>query len=72
MALITIPKKLANKDDLVVIPRKEYDFLLSIKKFREFIPTVSEKKALARARKNFFKGNITTLNKLKNELGIDS
>ena len=28
MAMITIPKKFANKGDLVVLPRKEYDALL--------------------------------------------
>jgi len=28
MATITIPKKFANKGDLVVLPRKEYDALL--------------------------------------------
>ena len=30
MAAITIPKKLIKNDDLVVIPRKEYEKLLSV------------------------------------------
>lgn len=72
MTTITIPKKLANRDDLVVIPRREYEKLLAFKKIKEFAPTAAEKKALARARKNFVKGNITTLKELKNELGLSN
>jgi len=29
MAMITIPKKLAGNDDLVVIPKKEFDALIA-------------------------------------------
>lgn len=32
MALITIPKEVTKKGDLVIIPRKEYEELLSFKK----------------------------------------
>ena len=72
MKAITIPKKLAQKDDLVVIPRKEYESLLQLKKIREYTPTAAEKKALERARRNFAKGNTMTLEELENEVGIDS
>lgn len=56
MNTITIPKKLAGKDDLVVLPRKEYEALLALKKMKEFTLTVAQKKALARAESNFHKG----------------
>ena len=34
MTTVTIPKELAEKDDLIVIPRKEYESLLVLKKIR--------------------------------------
>jgi hypothetical protein len=70
MSIITIPKTLAAKDDLVVIPRKEYEALLGLKKIREFTPTATHKHALARARKNRAKGNVMTVNELKQNLGF--
>lgn len=72
MNTITIPKKMVARDDLVIIPRKEYEALLEFKKFKEFSPTVTQKKALARAERNFKKGNYTTLKKLRHELEFDS
>ena len=52
MTPITIPQKLAQKDDLVVIPRREYEEFLSVKKLlRTVKPTRAEKKAIARGRK---------------------
>ena len=36
MTTITIPKNLIKKDDLVIIPRKEYEELLSARRVREF------------------------------------
>ena len=44
MNTITILKKLAQKDGLVLIPRKEYEFLKELKAIKEFSPTVSQKK----------------------------
>ena len=52
MATITIPKKLAQKGDLVVLPRKEYEALIGLRKTREFIPTAAQKKALIEAEAN--------------------
>ena len=49
MITVTIPKKLASKDDLVVIPRKEYEALVALKRLKEFAPTATQKKALLRA-----------------------
>lgn len=64
MNTTTIPKKMAKKDDLVVIPRKEYEALLRLKNVREFSPTSAQKKALVRAEKNFRKGKTLSYNEL--------
>ena len=37
MPTITIPKELAKKGDLVVVPRKEYEEFLRLKKQRAFL-----------------------------------
>ncbi len=71
MPTITIPKEMTQKGDLIIIPRKEYEEFLELKKtIAVFIPTISDKKALARARKNKKKGNLLTFNELKSKLGI--
>ena len=70
MSTVTIPKKLANRDDLVVIPRKEYEALLGLKKIREFTPTPAQQRALGRARANRAKGNVMTINELRQKLGF--
>lgn len=64
MTLVTIPKKLARKGDLAIVPRREYEEFLEFKKAREFTPTAAERKALARARRDFRKGNFLTLEQL--------
>ena len=70
MNTITIPKKMANKDDLVVIPRKEYEGLLCFKKIREFTPTAAQKRALVRAENNLRKGKSLSYNELVRKLGF--
>ncbi len=42
--------------DLVLVPRKEYESFLELKKIREFTPTLAQKKALIKAELNFKKG----------------
>lgn len=37
MAIITIPKKLIKNDDLVVVPRKEYELILEMAKKRAVV-----------------------------------
>ena len=64
MTLITIPKKLAQKGDLAIVPRKEYEEFLKFKKIREFTPTAAERRALAQARRDFRKGNFLTIEQL--------
>ncbi|MBI2075356.1 MAG: hypothetical protein HYT82_01655 [Candidatus Harrisonbacteria bacterium] len=70
MSTITIPKKFAAKDDLVVIPRREYEALLELKKFKEFDPTVTQKKALLRAENNFRAGKTLSYHELAKKLGF--
>ncbi|MBI3046529.1 MAG: hypothetical protein HYY86_03290 [Candidatus Harrisonbacteria bacterium] len=72
MNTVTIPKNLAKKGDLVVLPRREYEALLKLKKVKEFIPTVAQKRALFRARKNRKDGVYLTINELRKKLGFTS
>ncbi|MEK7573447.1 MAG: hypothetical protein AAB531_03375 [Patescibacteria group bacterium] len=52
MNTITIPKELSQKDDLIVLSRRDYEALLKLIKSAEFSPTVAQKNALKRAEKN--------------------
>lgn len=70
MPTITIPKELANKGDLVVIPRREYEALVRLRKMREFVPTASQKKALAEAEKNLKGGKTLSFHELSRKLGF--
>ena len=70
MNTITIPKKLAEKDDLVVLPRREYEALLQLKKFKEFNPTAAQKRALQQAETNLRKGKTLSYHELAKKLGF--
>lgn len=70
MNTLTIPKKLTRKGDLVVIPRKEYEDLLELKKIKEFVPTATQKRALARTEKNFRDGKTLRYHEFLRELGV--
>ncbi len=72
MNTITTLKKLARKDDLVVIPRKEYEFLKELKAIKEFSPTVSQKKALFLAEKNLKSNKTLSYDGLVRKLGFTS
>lgn len=71
MTTITIPKELAQKGELVVIPRNEYEELLMC---RQVIPVVkltsTEKRAFEKGRKEILKVEYVTLKELENELGV--
>ena len=71
MNVITIPRKLAQKGDLVVVPRREYEAL--VRKQPKYIPvvglTASEKRMIARSEKEFVRGEYLTLEELEHELG---
>ena len=73
---VTIPKELARKGDLVLIPREEYEALVRarravqpLRSVKTFTATPAEKRMFARARKNFAAGKYLTLDQLKHELG---
>ena len=70
MNTVTIPKKLAQKDDLVVVPRKEYEALLGLRKVIEFTPTAAQKKALTKAEHNLKQGKTLSYNGLVQKLGF--
>lgn len=67
---ITIPQKLTQGKELIVIPREEYEELLELRKVYEFKASDSQKKALDQARKRRAKGEVLTLRELKNKLGF--
>ena len=66
--LLTIPKKLAKRGELVILPKKEYEDLL-----KRAVPlgrlTVAEKNDLEKARKEMARGDYYTLEELEHELG---
>ena len=67
MKIISIPRNLA-QHDLVLVPRKEYEALLELKKIKEFKPTTAQKKALARAEHNMSKGKTFSYHELVRKL----
>lgn len=67
---ITIPRHLTNGKELVIIPKEEYEALITLKSVYEFQPTSTQKKVLERARKNMKKGDVLTLGELKQKLGL--
>ena len=72
MATITIPKKITKGAELVVIPRQEYEKLITSRAVREVPLTAADKRDIARARKNRSQGNYLTLDELKRKLGFTS
>jgi hypothetical protein len=74
MTTLTIPKELAKKGDLVLVPLLEYkefsDWRKSAKQFKIFVPTVREKTELRRAREDYKKNKLITINELKRKLEI--
>lgn len=70
MPLLTIPKTLIKEGDLIIIPRKEYESLLELKKIKEFMPTPAQKRALARAEKNLKRGKTLSYNEFTKKLGF--
>jgi hypothetical protein len=70
MTTITIPKKLAEKGDLVIVQRREYEDLLDFRKTKEFTPTSAQKKALARAEANLKQGRTLSYHEVARKLGF--
>lgn len=72
MSIITIPKKITEGKELIVLPREEYEELLKLKGGHEFQPTPAQKRALFKARENRKSGKFLTLDELKQKLGFTS
>ncbi|HEY4474255.1 MAG TPA: hypothetical protein VI957_03785 [Candidatus Paceibacterota bacterium] len=72
MFTITIPKTLANKGDLIVIPRTEYKKLLANKKEEggNLTLTLAQKKLLVRAKKDLRAGKLLSYGELGRKLGF--
>lgn len=72
MNAITIPKNLIRNDDLVIIPRREYEEFLSykLKIPKEANITSFQRKIINKARQRIAKGKFFTLNEFKSKLGI--
>ncbi len=75
MVTITIPKGFDAIKKFIAIPRATYaeflDWQKKIKSLRTFKPTTTDKNTLAKARKEFARGDYITLTQLKHELGLD-
>ncbi|MDO8620900.1 MAG: hypothetical protein Q7R31_01325 [Candidatus Levybacteria bacterium] len=63
---------MAQKDGLVIIPRKEYEFLKTLKAIKEFSPTSSQKKALFLAEKHLKSNKTLSYDDLVHKLGFAS
>jgi len=68
--VITIPKKLAEEGELVLVSRSKYREYLELEKI---VPLVKlnrfEKKAIKQSKKEIKNGEYISINHLKNELG---
>lgn len=66
MTTRTIPKNISKNEELVVVSKKEYaEFSVwqkTVKKYKTFVPTEAQKKALTNARNNRKKGIYLTFN----------
>ena len=70
MNTITIPRVFAQKDDLVVVPRKEYEALIELRKTQEFVPSAAQKKALLKAERNLTQGKTFSYHAVARKLGF--
>lgn len=75
MPTITIPREISSYKELIAVPRTTYREFLEwqrkMKSTKTFTPTARDKRVLARARRNFRRGNYVTLEQLKHELELD-
>ena len=72
MTTITIPEKLTKKgEELIAIPRKEYEAYLSLRKVIPVVKmTSNEKREWENARRDYKQGKYVTLEGLQHELGL--
>ena len=70
MTTLTIPKKITKGEELVILPREDYEKLLSQRIIPEYEPTLREKKEIQRSRDDYKKGKFMTIDELKHKLGF--
>ncbi len=70
MTPITIPKRIAQNDDLVIIPRMEYEFLLHRNDTDEAEMNPTLKNALKRAKRNLKLGKLMSYGEVGRKLGF--
>lgn len=72
--IATIPKKVSGGEELVVIPRKEYERFVEwegfIKTFKIFTPTTAQKRALRNAERHLREGKTLSIDELRKKLGF--
>lgn len=81
MSTVTIPKVITRGNDLMVVPRKDYEEFLGWRKkmktteifeppqkFKTYKPTTAERREIAEARKNFAEGRYLAWDQFKYEL----
>ena len=71
MNTITIPKGFA-KGGFVIVPQVEYEKLCARPPVREFTPTKSDLRAIARGRRNYQLGKTISLDELERRLAHKS
>ena len=71
MNLVTIPKEIPRKGELVLVSRAEYEALRAQAEGREVTPTKADLRALKRAEKNFKAGKAIPYEDVRRELGLD-
>ncbi|KKR29170.1 MAG: hypothetical protein UT61_C0035G0005 [Candidatus Woesebacteria bacterium GW2011_GWA1_39_8] len=70
MTPITIPKKIVQNDDLVIIPKMEYEFLLRRNNTNETEMNPTLKNALKRAKRNLKLGKLMSYEEVGRKLGF--
>lgn len=69
MTIITIPKELIKKGELIIIPRKKYEEFLDLEKIIKIVkPIKSELQAIKRGKKEIKKGKYIYWHELKQKL----
>ncbi|MBI2591232.1 MAG: hypothetical protein HYW34_00970 [Candidatus Brennerbacteria bacterium] len=69
MTTVTIPKNLIKNDDLIVLPRKEYERLVRFWANAELLPKHT-KKAVEKGFKEIAEGKFLISKQVKNALGL--
>ncbi len=70
MPIVSIPEKIKADEELVAIPRKEYEEFLRLRKYIPVVKlTLAQKRDLVQARREYQRGEYITLRKLERELG---